>query len=90
MRVVHRVETLRPGCFEISLVRRGRIGIAARGRLVITDPFVDVRGHVHQMTGHWHQLWQLWRVRQRALRMRRSFDGVNVIVNRAGMIRVAP
>ena len=48
-----------------------------------------MRGHVHDVTRTWRKRGKLVRSRQRALRIVRGFDGMNVVVNGAQMIRVA-
>ena len=88
MGVVHRVNAVRASCLEICLVGCGRVGIAAGGSIVIADSLINVGRHVHEMARCRHQLWQLRRVSERAFRTLRRFDGMNVIVDRAGVIGI--
>ena len=89
VRVVHRVNALHPGCFEISFIGGRGIDIRTRGRVVVSHAFINVRRHVHEVSGHRHQLRQVRRVSERALGMRRGFDRVDIVMNRAGMIPIA-
>ena len=56
---------------------------------MIAHSRVDVRRHVREMAFRGRQLFQTRGTGQPALRMRRGFNGVNVIMICAEMIRVA-
>ena len=78
-----------PVALHVLLVERrgGRVGL--RRGAVVAGAHPDVRGHVHEMPGARHERLEPLRAGDRALRRARRFDGVNVIVIRARMIRVA-
>ena len=87
--VHHGIHARRARQFEIVFVGFSCIHVAARGLVVISDAHVDVRGHVHEMTGGGNLRGKFRHVRQSTLRMRRGFDGVDVVMNRADVIRIA-
>ena len=72
-----------------SLVRRIRLDRVLVGRRRVVEAAgaqVDVRRHVHEMSGAWHERRQPVGVLLRALRIRRRFDGVDVEMDRARMV----
>jgi hypothetical protein len=89
VRVVHhRVRALRLRHLDVALVRGdgapvrlGRVGVAP-------DAHVDVGRHVHQVAGGRRESGEPLRARQCPLRARRRFDGVDVVVVRAQVVRV--
>ena len=57
--------------------------------MVAAGADVDVRGHVHQVTGTGRERGQRVGLRQRAFWRGRGFDRVNVVVHRANVARIA-
>jgi hypothetical protein len=88
--VSRRIDALRAIRFDVRAVGlRGEI-VNARGRFIVADALIDVRGHVHEMTRGRRQRAEPIRAWQRTFRQRRRFDGVNIKMIRADVIRVAP
>ena len=86
--VVHqRIQAdLRAGLLDEALVNRRRLRIALHRRIEIAGAHVDVRRHVHEVTGLGHQRFETTRRGHRLLGVRRRFDGVNVVVVRTRVI----
>ena len=90
MAVIHQgINALLFGLRQKGLVRRSGHGIAMSRRRMIPHPRVNMRGHVHQVTGSRRELLQPGRTGQGALGMRRRFHGVDIIMIRSEMMRVA-
>ncbi len=91
VRIVSRCVVALKGVTRQILMIHHRGGRIALRRLPITpQPHVDMRRHMHQMSGTRHQRGQPLRTVERALRVGRGFDRMNVIVTGTRMIRMLP
>ena len=74
---------------EVRLVGLDGVDVGHRRVVVSTGPQIDVSRHVHDVAGARHERRQLVGVLLGAARVGRRFDGVNVQMNRAGMVVLA-
>ena len=74
---------------DIGFVDRHRRLVGRQRRLVVADAEVDVERHVHEMARARHGGGEPLGVRQRPFRRRRGFHHVDVVVDRARMVRTA-
>ena len=90
VRVVHHwIEAGRPRALEVPLVDGDRAHVRVDGLRVVPGPHVDVRRHVDEVAGARDEVVQPARRSEPALRMRRRLDGVDVVMIRARVLRVA-
>jgi hypothetical protein len=84
--VRHRIHAARSLVGDVRLVRMDGVLVRRDRVRPAADADVDVRRHVHQVTGTRHQRGQALRAVHCTLRVRR-LDGVDVVVARTRMIR---
>ena len=88
VRVVReRIDALRLLPFDEHLVGVDGVLVGLHGVVPASDADVDVRGHVDHVSFARHELRESLGARHRGLRVHR-FDGVDVVVARAGVVRV--
>ena len=86
----HRVDARGRAALDVRLIRKRGFLVGLQRRFVVARADVDVRGHVHDVSRGGRQLGQMIRAGERALGRVGSLDRVNVIVNRAQVIGLAP
>ena len=79
----------RPADRKIAVVRGDRLLVRDHRVVVAADPRIDVRGHVHQVTGAGQQLAQRVSRGDALRRIGRGLDRVHVQMQGAGMLRIA-
>ncbi len=90
MAVVHqRIDALAAVRLDEGTVGRRRLRVRLGRAGVVAGALEDVRRHVHEMSGRRRRGTQPLRTGERALRMRRRLDGVDVVVIRAEVMGVA-
>ena len=85
----HRVDARSRAALDVRLIRKRRFLVRLQRGFIIARANVNVRWHVHDVSGGRRELRQAICSRQRALRRIGGLDGMNVIVNRAKMVRLA-
>ena len=89
--VVHRrIESGPAPRLYVSFIGARRIFVTQSGGFVVPRSLVNMCGHMNEMTGGGDERRQFGRVGQCAFRMRRGFDGMNVVMNSADMIWISP
>src|SRR5207244_3935561 len=78
-----------PSLGEKLLIRGCRAFVAMCGRGVIAYSGINMRRHMNEMTGGGSKFLESRSAGEAALRMRRRFDRMNVIMICAEMIRIA-
>jgi hypothetical protein len=86
--VAHRVEPLRLTLRQVILVSGNRADIGFRRIGVAANAEIDVRRHVHHVTGGRHHRPEAIGALLREFRRGRSFNEMNVVVIGAWMIGV--
>ena len=74
---------------EVRLVGLDGVDVGHRRVVVAAGPQIDVARHVHEVAGARHERRELVGVLLGAARVGRRFDGVDVQMNRAGMVVLA-
>src|SRR4029078_2517199 len=85
----HWIYFLLAGSLEVLAISFSRVGVASRGRIVVACADVYVGRHVNKMAGSRSKHLEPLRACQGPLRMRRSFHGMDVVVVRTDVLRVA-
>ena len=86
--VALRIEQARAALAELRFVRRGGAEIGVEALAPAADAVPDVARHVHEVAGAGHQALEPGRVRRGALGSVRRLDGVDVEMDRAGVIGI--
>jgi len=84
--VVGGIEALHPALRDVGLVCRGGLLGRERGVVVTAHAQVDVRRHVHEMAGAWHEIAQPIGGHHAACGIVR-LDGMDVVVERSRVAR---
>ncbi len=86
VRVVHHgIHALGISRAKVKAVGLDSADVGIGGSVVVTDPKIDVRRHVHQVSGRGHQLAKPLCAGECASRIIRSFHRVDIVVIRADM-----
>ena len=86
----HRVDARSRAALDVGLIRQRGFLVSFQRCFVIAGAYINVRGHVHDVSRGGRQFGQPMRAGQRALRRIRGLHRMNVVVNRAQMIRLTP
>jgi hypothetical protein len=87
--VHHRVNALRAAALDVRAIDRRRFLVRLHRRRIISRADVNMRRHMHDVSRRRSQRSQPVRRRQRPFRRIRRLHGVNVVMERTQMVRIA-